>query len=510
MPKESTQKGSSPKGASPTVAELSAIAGIDATVLNRGSKFETPVNMPHSVEFPQPGQWLRQGDLVMTSALLLGADEHHWEVFIGDLLSSDVAGLVIAIGPQLPLESVPDFLIGMARERDLSLISVSGEPSFATILRHVVDRVATSQRLLYQASFALQQRLTGIVTRGRGVDELLSGWLQATGQPAVVIDRVGRIVGRNSGVSAESAQVLGERVLEDPPSLGDSRRIDADGQSFEATAFAGETTVRGYLICGESDREEAVITVSSLRAMLALEYERRWFLSEVDRKRRAQNIARLQDIDGDRRAAYFLRNLGVDWTLIRGVVVSTESELRAEVVVDDLAYILATPLIRQQGRVVECLVGTDPTSAVTEFGLPDAVGIGTAVSPGNSAITLRQATSAMETSRKAGTPINYVDGASHRFLLQTADSEYRKAFSDAVLEPIESSANGEALLETLHMWLVENRSIEACAHRLNVHRHTVRNRVQKIAQLLARDLDSIDTQTELWLALKARGIGELS
>ena len=38
-----------------------------------------------------------------------------------------------------------------------------------------------------------------------------------------------------------------------------------------------------------------------------------------------------------------------------------------------------------------------------------------------------------------------------------------------------------------------------------MHRHTVRNRIQRAAQLTGHDLDSIDTQTELWLALKARG-----
>lgn len=61
------------------------------------------------------------------------------------------------------------------------------------------------------------------------------------------------------------------------------------------------------------------------------------------------------------------------------------------------------------------------------------------------------------------------------------------------------------LLTTLHTWLIENRSIEACAVRLGVHRHTIRNRVLRLTQVTGRSLDSVDTQTELWLALKARG-----
>lgn len=42
---------------------------------------------------------------------------------------------------------------------------------------------------------------------------------------------------------------------------------------------------------------------------------------------------------------------------------------------------------------------------------------------------------------------------------------------------------------------------------MGVHWHTIRNRIERIAQLTGHDLDSVDTQTELWLALKARGFG---
>ncbi len=40
---------------------------------------------------------------------------------------------------------------------------------------------------------------------------------------------------------------------------------------------------------------------------------------------------------------------------------------------------------------------------------------------------------------------------------------------------------------------------------MGVHRHTVRNRMQRIVQITGHDLDGIDAQTELWLALKVRG-----
>ena len=35
-----------------------------------------------------------------------------------------------------------------------------------------------------------------------------------------------------------------------------------------------------------------------------------------------------------------------------------------------------------------------------------------------------------------------------------------------------------------------------------MHRHTLRNRMQRVEQLLGRELDSPDLRAELWLALR--------
>jgi DNA-binding PucR family transcriptional regulator len=106
--------------------------------------------------------------------------------------------------------------------------------------------------------------------------------------------------------------------------------------------------------------------------------------------------------------------------------------------------------------------------------------------------------------------VEYTDGRAHDFLLSIADPSYLSSFADAVLAPIDRAGNAGTLLETLHAWLAEGRSVAACSERLRVHRHTVRNRIQHITRLLGRDVDSVDAQTELWLALKARGLRDES
>jgi purine catabolism regulator len=56
----------------------------------------------------------------------------------------------------------------------------------------------------------------------------------------------------------------------------------------------------------------------------------------------------------------------------------------------------------------------------------------------------------------------------------------------------------------LTAFLERNGHVEAAAADLGVHRHTMRNRMQRINQLLRDDLASADTRAQLWLAIKAR------
>jgi purine catabolism regulator len=62
----------------------------------------------------------------------------------------------------------------------------------------------------------------------------------------------------------------------------------------------------------------------------------------------------------------------------------------------------------------------------------------------------------------------------------------------------------DELLGTLAAFLTHNGQMEAAATDLGIHRHTMRNRMQRISELLADNLQSADTRTQLWLAIRAR------
>ena len=59
-------------------------------------------------------------------------------------------------------------------------------------------------------------------------------------------------------------------------------------------------------------------------------------------------------------------------------------------------------------------------------------------------------------------------------------------------------------MKSLGSFLNHNGHWEAAAAELGVHRHTLRKRIDRVVELIGRDLDSAHTRSELWIALKAR------
>jgi len=79
----------------------------------------------------------------------------------------------------------------------------------------------------------------------------------------------------------------------------------------------------------------------------------------------------------------------------------------------------------------------------------------------------------------------------------------------AVLQPLleHDAATGDELVSTLDTWLRCDAVSEAAALRLGIHRHTVRSRLRRAAELLDRDLDAFSVRAELWVGLRALGRG---
>lgn len=100
--------------------------------------------------------------------------------------------------------------------------------------------------------------------------------------------------------------------------------------------------------------------------------------------------------------------------------------------------------------------------------------------------------------------------AMHAGLLQLiGESQDARRRASGFLSPVRShdSRHGDEIERSLEAWLRHNGQLSPAAEELSIHRHTLRARIRTAASLLQRDIDSPDTRSELWTALRISSAG---
>lgn len=490
-----------------TVRDIVEIPALGLVVRAGHEHLDNVIDGAHVSEVLRAVDLLEGGEFLLTTGALLGDHESDWESYVGALTRQGAAGLALGVGPELRHRTTPEALIASAQTHGLPLVEIPAATSFLAVTKAIFAARTQRDRQTFEASMELQRELTKVAARERGLSGLVTAWKRATGEEAFVLDRRARLLSSTVTVPAEVVMQVADAANRLKPLSTGSHRVPTELGEVRLMTV-GATRHAGYLARLGSSDAPADLAVSALLSLLALEFERRWLLDEPQRRARANHLARLLSVEDETKVFGQLKVLGVDAREVRAIVIQSPTEEHAEEVLADLTITLGTPFARRRGSVVEAIALSDPRPALEHFGFDVPIGIGTSVGPWLAARSMRQAHSALATSRRTRTPVEYVDGAAHRFLLAVADPDYLQSFADAVLAPLDAADNADALLGTLHAWFAEERSVAGCSERLGIHRHTVRHRMQRITELLGRSPETVDAQTELWLALKARGIDQ--
>ncbi|MFU9035757.1 MULTISPECIES: PucR family transcriptional regulator [Streptomyces] len=156
--------------------------------------------------------------------------------------------------------------------------------------------------------------------------------------------------------------------------------------------------------------------------------------------------------------------------------------------------------------VVEAVVGEDLDiqDVLARFAPGRPAGIGPVTAPEAVRVSLRQAAGLLAVSRASGEPAEARQSQASRLLLDLGDRRTLQGYADTVLSPLDLADHGEELLATLAAWLETGGAWDATSRRLGVHRHTVRNRLDKAMDLTGRRLDDPDDRFDLWLATRIR------
>ncbi|MFC9228475.1 PucR family transcriptional regulator [Streptomyces decoyicus] len=481
-------------------------------------------------DLPTPGKWLQGGELLMTIGLLLPMEPAACRAYVRDAAEGGAACLALGLGQGLPYQEAPEALVAAAEEAGLPLLTVPDEVPFIAVTKAVFDARADEQRALLHRAFATQRRLTAAAA-GDGLRPMLTEWTAATGVGATVLDPLGRLLATSEhGQRALPAQAhdLLERVA--ARGLRGSASSTAAGQQLEVQPL-GARRLRGLLLLTGRPDDAARSVVPGLVSLLSLELERRHLRDEPERRRRSALLSELlaeEDPTADR-ARDMLRSAGLTAERVRGIVVEAGSapdrtaagtaesgaadgalDGAAQEVAADLALAVPGGLVRvvggAPGVVIEAVVGEELAirEVLARFAPHCPAGIGPATAPEAVRVSLRQAAGLLAVSRSSGAPAQARQSQASRLLLDLGDRRTLHGYADAVLGPLDLADHGEELIATLAAWLETGGAWDATSRRLGVHRHTVRNRLDKAMDLTGRRLDDPDDRFDLWLATRIR------
>ncbi|MEV7380477.1 PucR family transcriptional regulator [Streptomyces lydicus] len=479
-------------------------------------------------DLPVPGKWLQGGELLMTIGLLLPSDPAACRAYVREVTEGGAACLALGLGQGLPYQEAPAPLVAAAEEAGLPLLTVPDEVPFIAVTKAVFDARADEQREVLHRAFATQRRLTAAAA-GDGLRPMLAEWTAATGVGAAVLDPLGRLLAtgdRAQHTPPPQARDLLERVA--ARGLRGSASSTAGGQQLEVQPL-GARRLRGLLLLTGRPDDAARSVVPGLVSLLSLELERRHLRDEPERRRRSALLSELlaaEDPAADR-ARDMLHSVGLTAERVRGVVVEPEdgreavdgaageaAAAAAQEMAADLALAIPGGLVRVTGTgpggapggLIEAVVGEDldVRDVLARFAPHRPAGIGPATAPEAVRVSLRQAAGLLAVSRSAGEPAEARQSQASRLLLDLGDRRTLHGYADSVLGPLDLADNGEELIATLAAWLETGGAWDATSRRLGVHRHTVRNRLDKAMDLTGRRLDDPDDRFDLWLATRIR------
>ena len=484
-----------------TVGDVIADDSLNLQVVAGVGGLDREVTSAHVSELTSPRDWLHGGELLMTVGLLLPMQPAECRAYLSECASAGVAAVALGVGHGLPFKDCPAVLRDAAESVGVPLLMVPDETPFIAVTKWVFETIAGQERRDLQAAMEINRRLTAVATSAAPLQALLSAWSESSDTACIVCDPGGQLMAATSGTTAEVVE-RACRIPSNPRAAGGGWSMVGD---FEVHTVGAEMPL-AYVVLGAGMDVTSRSSSTVLVSLIALDIERRNLSDQPERRRRGQVFAQLlRPGVKPERAQHLAASVGLTGDRYQVAVVAPEDVASLTL---RLHLGLEGALVRVHGGKVE--VAHSDLPALMEVLASQAAaaptGIGAPVAPEALAVSAMQAHSLLPISEHLGRIVTASEGETVALLLSLGAPEVVRGFADAVLAPLDhlDPRDRLELLRTLDQWLRANGAWDPAAHRLSLHRNTVRNRIDRIAALTGRRLDDGDDRMELWLALKAR------
>lgn len=484
------------------VSDLIALPELRSRLLSGAEGLDREVRWAHVCELPDPTEWLGEGDMLMTTGLGVPADPQQQREYVQRLADAGLAGMMIGEHMQAP--SNLDALVDRAEQLRFPVVLTDYGVPFAAVTRAIID---ANQKEEYQRRTALVRvyESARLSLSGLSLAALVQR-LEADLQCHLHVLRLETLEPWAEDLAplpdAVRSQLLGSRRKsgEQQPMV---RRIALPhGEALSIELHSEQNCL--MVVTGERLPDYGLL--HHLTAVLGLELQRR----QAERERRLRLGSELLDDllqqrlsteQAHQRLHSQLPGLVLDSTVIsmaRGPGLRGKTEVLLRLLDDSV-------LVRIQGDEL-ILLHADGLQPMLVEQLDTTLGSSAPLlTPQRSAQALREALLACAHTHAQRRICRYAEMETDTPWLPRTPDEAARAFR-TVLGAIHDYdlAQGSALLQTLQVFLEENRSWLQAAKRLHVHKQTLVYRIRRIEEISGRCMDSTADVATLWFALQSR------
>jgi PucR family transcriptional regulator, purine catabolism regulatory protein len=512
-------------------------------------------------EVPDIADWLSGGEIVLSTMFALINDVERQKDFCRRIMGADASALFVK--PKRFVGQFPPEILEAAEKRDFPIVEVPQEIRWTRIMQEAMEVLINRQASLLEKSQEIHRQLLDVVIRGGGWDVVAEAAARLIEKPVIVLDVSLETLGMSSAFSWPDpgpVPLLGrpqvrsqfDHLARSPNKL--LHVAEPGGLGLFAVPIIVGHDGLGY-VCALTDQdaleEMERVALEHAATVAAVEMGRDQARFETEVRLKGDFVddligGRFSSEDSLLRRANFL---GCDLShgatvLVADIEPGDPGPVRGDISETETQRLVArffnrcSRLVREtqpsslvslkSDRIVVFLCGEyvlEPQVvehlAAGLRALAQVVG-GFALSIGVSRYTsqlsglrnsFEEALVALKVGRRLGEPgsIMHFDAVgTYKLLLSVweRDSDELRGFYRETIEPIDryDQQNGSQLINTLTVYFANDENLGKTAEDLYAHRHTIRYRLLKIAEICGLSVFRSDDKERLSLGLKARSL----
>lgn len=545
-----------------TVAQIMKLDCLaQARVLAGEAGLSRPVSSVTVGEVPDIADWLSGGEIVLSTMFALINDVNRQREFCQRIMAAGASALLVK--PKRFVGQFPEDVLEIAEKRGFPIIEVPQQIRWTRIMQEAMEVLINRQATLLEKSQAIHRELLDVVIRSGEWSDIANAAARLTEMPVAILDVALEVLAVSTDF-AISADQLHQGL--DQPSI--RAQFEELGRPLHKQLFlnrpglpslvAVPVVVRhnrlGY-VCALTNRAELQemerVALEHTATIAAVEMARDQVRFETEVRLKGDFVddlmsGRFGTRDSLLRRANFLRcDLSHGATvMVAGVDEADmgpsakgpdETELQrlierffgrcarivAEIEPDSLVtlksrriiVLLAGPSARD-GRATDLLAARIQAVGRETAGLSVSVGLSRfTAEPTGLATALEEAMVALKVGRRlhgAGATMYFDRVGTYKLLFglwERDPAELRRLYEETIA-PVDryDEHNGTQLVRTLSVYMANDENLSKTSEDLYAHRHTVRYRLQKIAEITGLNVFRSEDKERLSLGLKARNL----